>query len=78
MDEKQVELETARIKSIIATARHEGANEAIKEVMDFMLNESHGALRIFAFMFDLNSRFSNEAFTNKSKHEALKGETNGR
>lgn len=78
MDEAKVELETARIKSIIATAKHEGANEAIKEIMDYMLNGPLNAERIFRFMFEVNSRFNAVATENRNKYDELKGEFYGR
>ena len=76
MDEAEIELETARIKSIIATAKCEGVNETIKQVMDFILLDSNGQPPIaqgFKFMFSLSVTASQYATETRNKYEEMRG-----
>jgi len=77
MDAKAVELETARIKSIMANAKHDGTNETIKQIMDFILSEMNKPLQLdqlYKFMFDLNSKASNYATETRNKYEEMRGD----
>lgn len=77
MDAKAVELETARIKSIIAKAQYQGVNETVKRVMDFVLldkDKSPPFDQVFKFMFDLSVTASEYATETRNKYEELRGD----
>lgn len=77
MDAKEVELETARIKSIIATAHYQGVNEAVKKIMDFVLadkDKSPPFDKVFKFMFDLSVTASDYSTETRNKYEEMRGD----
>jgi len=79
MDTKAVGLETAKLKSIMATAKYEGANETIRQVMDFITSEldqnnQPKLEQLYKFMFDLNRKFNNIAVEYRNKYNELMGD----